>query len=1436
MKTLSFVLFLLVVLTLLNAAPLRNVTTQVTQPDGSAYSCFMTGDEYYHRIHDAKGYTIIQNPKTGWFVYAEKQGLELVPGIHVPGITAPEAVGLTPNLMIDNSLIQERVERFRSPTRDQYGRAASIGTINNICIFVRFSDQTEYTDAATTYDNMFNSTTSASVKGYFKEESNNQLTVDTSFYPGAMGGFVTSYRDTHPRAYYSPWSVTNTIGYVNFDQGMARLHTMLTFAVSAIAPTIPPGLILDNDNDGCVDNVSFICKGAPDGWIDVLWPHFFALDYYNTNPPFGVPLVYINGKQVIDYNFELQVGIDTAVICHEFSHTLSFPDLYHYSFDGLDPCGSWDLMDWCSGTPQHHLTYMKWKYGQWFTIVPPLPPVGNCSLNAISSNPFACYMYQMPTGEQIWIEYRKQSGTYESGLPGSGLIFYRVDQSYYPNGNDWGPPDEVYVYRPGVNAGMPNGNWAIANFAWEQGQTAINQFTDPAPFSQSNPGFIANLNIYSIGTNTGSTISFEVGSQVPVIWTGSTDTNWYNASNWSTGAVPIITDRVIMPPMTTGWNCIVPPNPSPAVCGFLRVEGQFTLNLGANLLVSAHLNSIGRITMDGNLLQVTYDMTISNWYAGSWLQCTNNPVAQIQVGGNCLFENGTLIQLTTGTLDFSNIGVSPPSNTFTVDTPGAMLNNVTVNKTNTILNYNSSAVMMPPVTIGGNLTVNANTTFNITSVQDINLDGNLNVNPAGLMQANAGTVVLTGLAGAQSVNIANAMSYLNHLKLDNVTGVNTSLASNINIYGDFTINNGIFAANANTIYLKGNWINNIGPTAFQKGTSRVVFNGNTEQNILTPAPAVNMADFYTLELAKPTGYLSLNSSGQTVQCDFYDYTSGLLKVSDGVFTTLALSDLFVTGDFTCNAPGVINLTDITGNADLNADLIIQGGTINIFNGTSVPGAVSTWGAVPASLTMDNGLLKFHNRGVLIDSLGGTFSTNITGGTIEAAGDFLINRSEFTPSGGLIVLTASNPANIGTSRGGWFYGLRIANANVSTISDVLIYQDLQIDSTCTLDAYHNMTISGNTTVDGTFSVYGNATVYTNSITINGIMNVYTGATLQTNNDINVSGSGVLYCLGNSVSSANISGGSRGFWKMQVSGTISASYTEFRNLREEGIWVMSSGVIDSTAAFNNCLFSDCQGGASTFLTIANSQNLNIDGIVFTSTGGETYNISKTADSGNINITNASGNFAGPAYENDAYDRIYWAGYNPNLTITAFAVSDSIPYLADLVTYSVSIYNDSADSVRVPFKIHLFKNRASAPGWTETGDYNHTLSAMAGYATQNYSFTGVYSMDAEDWTSWLLIDPEGAVYETNETDNGQSETLSWKALPVVDSVSIETLTTTTGRVFWTYPIWVDRFKVYYDSDPDGGFTTHLGSTADLYYDISLSSDKLFYKVLAERDIPAR
>ena len=86
------------------------------------------------------------------------------------------------------------------------------------------------------------------------------------------------------------------------------------------------------------------------------------------------------------------------------------------------------------------------------------------------------------------LEYRKRIGLFEPSVPGDGLIIYRIDP--YENGNASGPPDEVYLFRPGGDMNN-NGNVNQAHFSADVGRTEFNDNTNPAGFLQDgSPGGI----------------------------------------------------------------------------------------------------------------------------------------------------------------------------------------------------------------------------------------------------------------------------------------------------------------------------------------------------------------------------------------------------------------------------------------------------------------------------------------------------------------------------------------------------------------------------------------------------------------------------------------------------------------------------------------------------------------------------------------------------------------------------------------------------------------------------------------------------------------------------------------------------------------------------------------------------------------------------------
>jgi M6 family metalloprotease-like protein len=490
----------------LYSAYLSNMPMHLTQPDGTKLNCLASGDEYHHWLHDADGYTILQSSQTGYYTYAERSGDGIRAGNVIVGKSQPRAAGLLPFVNISQSAYQRlRSSRFQAPA---LRNAPTIGTVNNLVVYIRFSDQTEFGQNNSVYDGWFNTGTS-SQKNYFLEASYNQLTVNTTFYPAPVSGLVVSWQDSHPRAYYSPYDAsTNPIGYSNATQQTDRLFTLLANATAGVASAVPAGLNIDADGDGNVDNVVFIAKGGSDAWADLLWPHRWSI-YDRT--------VTLNGKRVYDYNFQLQdflTSSNVGVICHEFFHTLGSPDLYHYNESVFTPVGSWDLMEWNTNPPQHMGAFMKWKYGGWISSIPTITLDQVYTLNPLTSSTGNVYRIDSPNSasEYFVVEFRKKTGTFENQIPGSGLLVYRIN-TLAGDGNASGPPDEVYIYRPGGTT-LADGTISTAFFSSEAGRTAINNATNPSAFLSS--GAAGGLSLYNIGSSAGSTISFTKGS-APVV-------------------------------------------------------------------------------------------------------------------------------------------------------------------------------------------------------------------------------------------------------------------------------------------------------------------------------------------------------------------------------------------------------------------------------------------------------------------------------------------------------------------------------------------------------------------------------------------------------------------------------------------------------------------------------------------------------------------------------------------------------------------------------------------------------------------------------------------------------------------------------------------------------------------------------------------------------
>lgn len=482
-KFFPFLILILHVSISLEAAYLRNVPQTIVQPDGAIIHCFAEGDEFHRWLYDSNGYSIVLNTETGYFTFADVIDDVLVPTKYIVGKNIyPENIQPNVNISAEAWLNKRNSRNINIPVR-----AKNTGILNNIVIFLRFSDDTQFNTEFAIYEQMFNdeNENANSMKNYYWQTSYKKFTINTTFYPEPQNGNIFSYQDNYPRNYYRKYSPTNPQGYTE-SQKQSRLQTLLRNAVLAIRNEIPSDLDVDFDGDGKVDNICFIVKGDTEAWSDLLWPQMNTFEdaYY----------VSINNKRCYTYNFQMEnhTLYNVGVLCHEMFHSLGAPDLYHYPPSGNYTVGEWDIMELTTEPPQSMGAYMKFKYGKWIDEIPVIETVGFYEVNPLQSGDNnICYKIPVPETNQeyILVEYRLKSGVFEGALPSSGLLIYRI----WPHTNGNTNPmisDEVYLFRPG--GGYEN-NWDKSAFSYQNGRTNFHKnITDPACV-------LTNMNFGSVG-------------------------------------------------------------------------------------------------------------------------------------------------------------------------------------------------------------------------------------------------------------------------------------------------------------------------------------------------------------------------------------------------------------------------------------------------------------------------------------------------------------------------------------------------------------------------------------------------------------------------------------------------------------------------------------------------------------------------------------------------------------------------------------------------------------------------------------------------------------------------------------------------------------------------------------------------------------------------
>ena len=501
MKQIILLAFCLVLSIHVFADNVKNVPQVITQPNGKIINCLGSGDEFYHWLHDADGYTIVMNPQDGYFYYGIRSGETVIPSKYIAGTVNPASVGLEKWAKISEKQYAGRRASFDTSLKSVKGSPTQ-GQVNSLCIYISFANDSVFTRDRKYFKEMWSGTDQSSVQDFYKEISYHTLDLRFNHFPVSPDTLNICYTDIHPRKYYLPKSASNPDGY-DGDSG-TREQAMLARAVEFVRDQIPPDLNLDINNDGIVDNTCFVIHGNASAWATLLWPH--QSNMYSANAR-------VNGSRIGDYFLTLEFGFGVGTMCHELGHVFGAPDLYHYATSGTtDPnqaVGGWCLMDASADPPQGICGFVRYKYNHWISDLPEITQSGKYSLKPLSQPTGNLFKIKSPYSrtEYFVLEYRRKEGRYESSAPATGLVVYRINPGA-GNGNANGPPDEVYVYRPGGTISV-GGSLNAAAFL-SPGRTAINDKSDPYCFLW-NGGLSGHggLDLYNVSA-AGDSITFEV--------------------------------------------------------------------------------------------------------------------------------------------------------------------------------------------------------------------------------------------------------------------------------------------------------------------------------------------------------------------------------------------------------------------------------------------------------------------------------------------------------------------------------------------------------------------------------------------------------------------------------------------------------------------------------------------------------------------------------------------------------------------------------------------------------------------------------------------------------------------------------------------------------------------------------------------------------------
>lgn len=417
--------------------PFVNERFTFTNPDGSNFEVIGRGNQFFAHFETADGYTVVKDPQSGFYSYAESSNGNghLSPIKNgIVGKADPRTLNLRKHARVSTSVAREianasnlvqgieprwkkrreekRAQRIKSMTEGLRAGpllAPTVGNYVGLCILIEFPDvpqtisRQEVTDFCnkTGYSGFGNN---GSVKDYFFDNSRGRLT-----YTNVVTQYYTA---SHNRSYYT-------------DPAIAfgtRARQLIVEALNHLKAQGFNFSQLTADSSGYIYALNVFYAGERvNNWSEGLWPHQWALaSAYDAG----------GGKKFSDYQItNMGSSLTLRTFCHENGHMIcNFPDLYDYASDGIGSAGIGNFCLMCYGgnnlNPVQVGAYLKNEAG-WSTSLTNISPGITGTLNA-ANNDF--YIHSKSPTEYFIIENRQKAGR-DNFLPDSGLAIWHVDEA-----------------------------------------------------------------------------------------------------------------------------------------------------------------------------------------------------------------------------------------------------------------------------------------------------------------------------------------------------------------------------------------------------------------------------------------------------------------------------------------------------------------------------------------------------------------------------------------------------------------------------------------------------------------------------------------------------------------------------------------------------------------------------------------------------------------------------------------------------------------------------------------------------------------------------------------------------------------------------------------------------------------------------------------------